>query len=142
MGNDRPLDIRWTLAHDDDLISVLRGHLLIETRLGELLAKRFPQSGEVLEELGFAEKCRLDRRQGIIDRDLTRALTALGHLRDSFAHLPVKAELTDEDETEFLNAFSLDSRMQIEEWSKGAAKLDQRAHSDSLRHCDDCAKAT
>ncbi len=60
VGNDRPLDIRWTLAHDDDLISVLRGHLLIETRLGELLAKRFPQSGEVLEELGFAEKCRLD----------------------------------------------------------------------------------
>jgi hypothetical protein len=44
------------------------------------------------------------RRLGLIERDMARALNALGELRNSFAHLPVKHSITDDDEAKFLKA--------------------------------------
>lgn len=91
-----------TLGRDDDLVAVLRGQLHIEALLARVLTSKYPDSAELLDYVGFFDKIRLARRANLITGEMRTALQALGNLRNSFAHLPVKDRITEEDEADFL----------------------------------------
>jgi hypothetical protein len=93
------------LQHDDDALSIIRGHLHLEVMLGELLAVRFPGAEHWLEFVQFADKVKLARREELINKEYARALTTIGNLRNSFAHPPIKRQLTEIDKAEFLKPF-------------------------------------
>jgi hypothetical protein len=95
-------EIIKTLRRDDDLVAVLRGQLHIEALLSKVLLTKYPGAIELLDHVGYFDKIRLARKANLINAEMRRALHALGELRNSFAHLPVKHMITKEDEETFL----------------------------------------
>lgn len=103
-ANELARGLDAALREDDDLVAVLRGHLVVEAMLGTVIAMLYPNCGVLLDEMGYGEKVRIARRQGCIDKDRQRALQTLGEIRNSFAHLPIKTALTAEDGEKMLHA--------------------------------------
>jgi hypothetical protein len=102
------------MYHDSDLIAVLRGHLYTEAMLTKLVATKYPGSEPVLQELSYDSKVRLAWRQRIITSQQNKALKTLGEIRNSFAHMPIKSALTEEDAVEFIKTTDSNLRGHVE----------------------------
>lgn len=86
------------LGYDSDIVAVLRGHLYIEAVLTELITMKYAGAETLVRWLDFRRKILVGRDSGLIEGVDRTALQALGELRDSFAHLPMKDRLTSADD--------------------------------------------
>lgn len=102
LTRDEVLELVQTLFHDDYQVAVLRGQLLVEVRLIELLAMRFPGFEELAPSIDFAKKLGIALRAKLIPELLYQALMDLARLRNKFSHPPLKLTITEEDERQFL----------------------------------------
>lgn len=92
------------LNHDDDLVAVLRGHLYVEAILTEIIGTKYNGAVPVLHWLDLHRKLQIARAEDLIESLDRTALQALGGIRDSFAHLPVKGALTADDDAAIAKA--------------------------------------
>jgi hypothetical protein len=102
LSRDEVLELTQTLFHDDDQVAVLRGQLLVEVRLIEVLAIRFPGFETLAPSIDFAKKLAIARNEKLIPELLYQALMDLARLRNKFSHPPLKLSITEEDERHFL----------------------------------------
>jgi hypothetical protein len=58
----------------------------------------------MIAEVGFAGKIRHARRIGLINKPMANCLMVLAQIRNSFAHLPIKDTLTNDDDEELREA--------------------------------------
>jgi hypothetical protein len=96
------------LVSEDDQTAILRGQLYVELELADVIAKRFPRFSEIAVHVEFARKAAIARDDGIITPGFCVALQALGRLRNSFAHPPMKRSLTTDDEVRFIKQLPRD----------------------------------
>lgn len=96
------VELVQTLFHDEDQVAVLRGQLLVEVRLIEILATRFPGFEELAPSIDFSKKLSIALRAKLIPELLYQALMDLARLRNKFSHPPLKLTITEEDERHFL----------------------------------------
>jgi hypothetical protein len=92
------LAVFTTLVDDADLVAVLRGHLYIEAMLTEIIATKYAGAAPVVRWLDFWRKVRIARENKLIESEDAAALQVLGNVRDSFAHLPIKVDMTAADD--------------------------------------------
>ena len=92
------VDFFRTINHDSDMVAVLRGHLYVEATLTALIGSKYKTGASLLNWLDFWKKATVARNDGLIESQDKAALQALGNIRDSFAHLPIKMDLTTEDD--------------------------------------------
>lgn len=103
------VDFLQTVSHEEDLVAVLRGHLMVDVQLNELLSERVGGI-EVLSFVSFQDKVTLTKRQQLVAREYRRLLLAVNDLRNSFAHLPIKKSLTGDDAAELYKAVPAEAR--------------------------------
>jgi hypothetical protein len=84
-----------TLIDPHDLVFVLRAHLLIETRMNQLLDLRFPDA-RVLHPKEFMRKMTVLVQSDLITLNTAQKIKALNWLRQQFAHAPLKLIISDD----------------------------------------------
>ena len=85
----------------DDVLFILRMHLVFETLMREILAIRFPDAGILLDRLAFAALIEVLYASVPIPPMLRDALKGASWVRNRFAHLPMTFVLSDEIWTKF-----------------------------------------
>jgi hypothetical protein len=91
------------LNDDTDLVAVLRGQLYVEAVLAEIVATKYVGPCPV-ERLTYMNKVVIARDNRLIESRDRTMLQELGHIRDSFAHLPIKTALTSADDASIVKA--------------------------------------
>ena len=102
LNRDEVFELMRILTLDDDQTAILRGQLLIEIRLIEVLAIRFPGFERLAPYIGFSNKLAIALAEKLLPELLYQALMALARLRNEFSHPPLKVEITEDDERKFL----------------------------------------
>ncbi|HEX3463745.1 MAG TPA: hypothetical protein VHS78_06835 [Candidatus Elarobacter sp.] len=102
LNQDEVAELLRILLLDDDQTAVLRGQLMIEIRLIEVLAIRFPGFERLAPHIEFSKKSLIALREKLIPELLYQALMALARLRNEFSHPPLKLAITEDDERHFL----------------------------------------
>jgi len=92
-----------SMASDEDLVAVLRGHLFVEADVTGLLEQLFPGAGELIDDLTYEQKIRRLKKAMVLPSDVATLLKALGELRNIFAH-DLDRSLTEADDTRFFAA--------------------------------------
>jgi len=92
------LEVRRLLPRDADPFSlVIRGHILLEHALIELLRDALPYSEELKSRLSFQHRVELNIATGLLTPDYGPFLEYVGDLRNRYAH-NLRFELTAADE--------------------------------------------
>jgi hypothetical protein len=91
-------DERFTalMYEKDDVLFILRMHLVFETLMREMLEIRFPDAKILLDPLGYGAMIDVLYRSTPVPAILRDALTGAGWVRNRFAHLPMRFVLTDD----------------------------------------------
>ncbi len=114
-------DFLQTVSHEEDLVAVLRGHLMVDVQLNDLLAQRLGGS-DVLAFVAFQDKVTLTKRHELVPKDFRKLLLAVNDLRNSFAHPPIKKTLTDDDVAALYKAVPTDFRNVLFEYHGADAR--------------------
>jgi hypothetical protein len=99
------------VSNKEPLVVVLRGHLMTEIFLNEILwtfCLLAAQGRELDEAIDDTYRHKLDAiyEGKLIEERLYRPLRVLNTIRNSLAHLPLKASITKEDEEQFFESFA------------------------------------
>ena len=86
----------------DDLVAVLRAHLYLEIELSTLLLANDPKAS-LKQRDGFDAKLKKVEKAGLLDAGVIATFGEINHLRNRFAHLPIKRDV-DEDDLSLLEA--------------------------------------
>lgn len=94
-----------SIASDEDLIAVLRGHLFVEADVTGLLEQLFPGASELIDDLTYEQKIRRLKKAAAVPSDVATLLKALGELRNAFAH-DLDKSLTEAEDARFFAALN------------------------------------
>jgi hypothetical protein len=109
-----------SIASDDALVAVLRGHLFVEADVNHLLEQLFPNASPLIDDLTYEQKIRRLRKATALPASIATLLKALGELRNAFAH-SLDRSLTDADDARFYGALESEFRPGVDDMiSRGA----------------------
>jgi hypothetical protein len=91
-------DERFTalMYEKDDVLFILRMHLVLETLMREILAIRYPDADLLLDPLSFGTLIDVVYKSTTVPEVLRNALTGANWVRNRFAHLPIRFVLSDD----------------------------------------------
>lgn len=92
-----------SIASDEALVAVLRGHLYVEADVNHLLEQLFPNASPLIDDLTYEQKIRRLRKATALPASIATLLKALGELRNAFAH-SLDRSLTEADDARFYAA--------------------------------------
>jgi hypothetical protein len=84
-----------TMYEKDDVIFVLRMHLLFETFMAKMLAIRFPDAAILLDRLAFARQVEVLHEATPLPTIMRDGLNGANWVRNRFAHLTITFTLSD-----------------------------------------------
>jgi hypothetical protein len=103
-----------TLAAEDDMTLIIRGHLVLEVLLNRLIVLATPPASEELDRLWFNQKLDVAIALGALSPDVRAGWRQVNTLRNRFAH-DLRAELTQADADDLLNGMPAELRASIQD---------------------------
>lgn len=103
-----------SIASDEALVAILRGHLYVEADVNHLLEQLFPNASALIYDLTYEQKIRRLRKSTTLPRSIATLLKALGELRNAFAHSLDRA-VTEADDARFYDALENDFKPGVNE---------------------------
>ena len=120
------------MMRDEPLISVIRGHLYIESRLESILLSKVPGAQGLLKQMGFARKTKAATAYGLIDKHATKSLFAINRIRNAFAHELTSKTLNASDDTTLASTLR-GEMLRHYEYTIESIKRDGQTFYDGLR---------
>lgn len=103
-----------SIASDEALVAVVRGHLYVEADVNHLLELHFPNASPLIDDLTYEQKIRRLRKSVALPSSIVTLLKALGELRNAFAH-SLDRSLTEADDARFYGALEPDFKPGVDD---------------------------
>jgi hypothetical protein len=112
-----------SIAKEDPLGAVIRGHLFVESKIMQLLSLSLHDSGAIdLSRVAFLTKLDLAVAMGVLTETDKRGYARLNALRNQVAH-DFEAEIRPSDEKNLYNALNKEQKASADHYSESFVKF-------------------